>query len=73
MCGCRCQLYERAGSRDCWAPGTGLVVFGAQGLEVVRVTKLFVGHLPFSATDEALEALFGQAGTVAAMRVSMVF
>ncbi len=27
-------------------------------------TKLFVGNLPFSATVESLEKLFGQAGTV---------
>jgi RNA recognition motif-containing protein len=38
-------------------------------LEVVRVTKLFVGNLPFSANDAALEALFEQAGTVASAEI----
>ena len=54
ICECWCRLYERVGSRDCRAPGTGLVVFGALFLEVFVVTKLFVGNLPFSATESAL-------------------
>ncbi|MGE0827652.1 MAG: RNA recognition motif domain-containing protein [Candidatus Binatia bacterium] len=33
------------------------------------MTKLFVGNLPFSATNEALEALFEQAGTVASVDI----
>ena len=32
-------------------------------------TKLFVGNLPFNATDADLEALFGQAGTVTSVNV----
>jgi RNA recognition motif-containing protein len=38
-------------------------------LEVSVVTKLFVGNLPFSATNAALEALFEQAGTVASAEI----
>jgi RNA recognition motif-containing protein len=31
--------------------------------------RLYVGNLPFKATDEELQALFGRAGTVASARV----
>lgn len=31
--------------------------------------KLFVGNLPFSATDEALQSIFAQAGTVESAKV----
>ena len=43
------------------------MVFGALFLEVFVVTKLFVGNLPFSATESALEALFEQAGAVSSV------
>ena len=33
--------------------------------------KLYVGNLPFSATDEALQAHFSQAGTVESAKVIM--
>jgi RNA recognition motif-containing protein len=38
-------------------------------LEVTVATKLFVGNLSFSATAADLEALFGQAGTVASASI----
>lgn len=46
-------ISTRVGSRDRRAPGTVLVVSGAQYLEAVVVTKLFVGNWPFTATDRA--------------------
>lgn len=33
--------------------------------------KLFVGNLPFSATDESLQQIFAQAGTVESAKVIM--
>ncbi len=47
------------------------MVFGAHCLEVFRVTKLFVGNLPFSATNDTLEELFAQAGTVTTVSIVM--
>lgn len=33
-------------------------------LRVIKVTKLYVGNLPFTATDETVRALFSKHGTV---------
>jgi RNA recognition motif-containing protein len=33
--------------------------------------KLYVGNLPFSATDEALQEIFAQAGTVTSAKIIM--
>ena len=38
-------------------------------METAEATKLFVGNLPFSTTDEELKTLFAQAGTVTDVRL----
>jgi RNA recognition motif-containing protein len=36
---------------------------------VIQVTRLYVGNLPFSATDDAVRALFAKHGTVETVAV----
>src|SRR5579863_3218285 len=49
---------RRAGSRKpCFAPSIS-------SKEYLPVTKLYVGNLPFTATDESVRALFSKHGTV---------
>lgn len=40
--------------------------------EYSAVTKLFVGNLPFTATDEMVRALFSEHGTATAMAARVV-
>jgi hypothetical protein len=63
--------YIEFGSRETrplepysWFPGPFFVL-----LEVFMATKLFVGNLSFNTTGTDLEALFGQAGTVASANI----
>ena len=48
--------------------GSGLLIVFAYCIflycEYFQVTKLYVGNLPFTATDEAVNALFAKHGTV---------
>jgi hypothetical protein len=48
--------------------GSGLLInlhlLNLQYCEYSQVTKLYVGNLPFTATDEAVNALFSKHGTV---------
>jgi cold-inducible RNA-binding protein len=44
--------------------GHNLPFFPSQSREYSVVTKLYVGNLPFTATDEAVRALFSKHGTV---------
>ena len=37
--------------------------------EVILGNKLYVGNLPFAATDDSLQQIFAQAGTVASAKV----
>ena len=48
--------------------GSGLLIIFIYWIfndcEYLQVTKLYVGNLPFTATDEAVNALFSKHGTV---------
>jgi RNA recognition motif-containing protein len=60
----RAPLEASLSSRKLDEPGSRSDLPGNFIREYSQVTKLYVGNLPFTATDEAVRALFSKHGTV---------